>query len=106
MTTGETELTAPVTLCDDRGRLALEARGWSRRPQLTANLRGARGRKKRWDYWCIITDEIVVSFVHADVDYAGLTSVWVMVNSVSGICSHSAWRKVRRWWPRQVWPRM
>ncbi len=45
---------------------------------LDANLRGAPGRKKRWDYWCVQTDEVVVSFVYADVDYAGLANVWVL----------------------------
>ncbi|MFZ9628062.1 MAG: DUF2804 domain-containing protein [Ilumatobacteraceae bacterium] len=78
MTTSERELSAPVALCDDWGRLSDDARGWSRHPLHTANLRGARGRKKRWDYWCVITDEVVASLVYADVDYAGLVSVWVM----------------------------
>lgn len=74
----ERELTAPVDLCDERGRLNPGARGWSRQPMLRANLRGRWGRKKRWDYWAVITDEIVVSFVYADIDYAGLANVWVM----------------------------
>lgn len=74
----EREIVEPVDLCDARGRLNPAARGWSRQPLLTANLRGAAGRKKQWDYWCVITDEIVMSLVYADVDYAGLASVWVM----------------------------
>jgi hypothetical protein len=74
----ERELTAPVDLCDDRGRLHPDARGWMRWPMLRANLRGRAGRKKRWDYWCVQTDEVVASFVYADVDYAGLANVWVM----------------------------
>ena len=67
-----------VDLCDDRGRLNPAARGWSRHPDVRANVRLAPMRKKRWDYWCVQTDEIVVSFVYADVDYAGLASVWVL----------------------------
>ena len=51
MATHEREISEPAALCDEWGRLATEARGWSRHPMLTANLRGARGRKKRWDYW-------------------------------------------------------
>ena len=78
MTTPEREITSPVQLCDERGRLNPGSRGWSRQPMLNANLRGRWGRKKRWDYWAVITDEIVVSFVYANVDYAGLASVWVM----------------------------
>ncbi|HNJ97658.1 MAG TPA: DUF2804 domain-containing protein [Ilumatobacteraceae bacterium] len=74
----EREYTVPVAECDSRGHLADAARGWSRHPLLRANLKGRPGRKKRWDYWCVITDEVVMSLVYADVDYAGLASVWVM----------------------------
>ena len=74
----ERELVAPVDLCTADGRLAPAARGWSRQPMLRANLRGARGRKKRWDYWCVISDDLVVSMVYADIDYAGLASCWVL----------------------------
>ena len=74
----EREITEPVDLCDARGRLNPAARGWSRQPMLRANLRGRRGRKKRWDYWNVNTPELTVSLVYADVDYAGLANVWVM----------------------------
>ena len=77
----EREYTVPVAECDSRGRLAQAARGWSRQPLLRANLHGRWGRKKRWDYWCVITDEVVMSLVFADVDYVGLASVWVMEHS-------------------------
>ena len=78
MATHEPEITRSVDLCDGHGRLDDGARGWSRHPMLRANLRRAHGRKKKWDYWCVITDEVVVSFVYADVDYVGLANVWVM----------------------------
>lgn len=74
----EREITAPVDECDARGHLHPDARGWSRQPMLRANLKGRPGRKKRWDYWCIDTPELIVSFVYADVDYAGLANVWVL----------------------------
>jgi len=74
----EREITAPVDLCEADGRLNPEARGWSRRPLVTANLRGAVGRKKRWDYWCVTSPDVIVAVVHADIDYAGLASVWVL----------------------------
>jgi len=76
--TVEREITSPVDLCDAKGRLNPAARGWSRTPQLRANLRGRWGRKKQWDYWAVITDELVISFVYADIDYAGLANVWIM----------------------------
>ncbi|MFM2076605.1 MAG: hypothetical protein RJA49_495 [Actinomycetota bacterium] len=77
----EREIIAPVDLCDAKGRLHPDARGWARQPMLRANLRGRHGRKKRWDYWCIDTPELVVSCVYADVDYVGLANVWVMERS-------------------------
>lgn len=77
----EREYTEPVDECDARGRLNPAARGWSRTPLLRANLRRAWGRKKKWDYWCVNTPDLVVSFVYADVDYAGLANVWVMEHS-------------------------
>jgi hypothetical protein len=43
-----------------------------------ANLRGAWGRKKRWDYWCVITPAVVATLTYADIDYAGLASCWVL----------------------------
>lgn len=83
VTTHERELHGHVELCDAAGRLNPAASGWSRHPRLTANLRRAPFRKKRWDYWCVQTDEIVVSLVCADVDYAGLASVWVLERATS-----------------------
>ena len=74
----EREITEAVDLCDSHGRLNAAARGWSRQPMLNANLRRSAGRKKRWDYWCIIADDVVVSLVYADIDYAGLASFWVL----------------------------
>lgn len=74
----EREITGPVDLCDARGRLNPDARGWSRHPRLRANLRGARLRKKRWDYWCVIAPDVIVSLVYADIDYAGLSSFWIL----------------------------
>ena len=75
--THERELTGCVDLCDGR-RLSPAARGWSRRPALRANLLRAWGRKKRWDYWCVITPEVIASLVYADIDYAGLAGCWVL----------------------------
>lgn len=75
--THERELTDDVLLATPDGRrLNPAARGWSRRPLHTANLRGRWGRTKRWDYWAILAGDVVVSSVYADVDYIGLADVW------------------------------
>ena len=73
----ERELTEPVDLCDSAGHLNPEAIGWSRVPLHRANLRGAYGRKKRWDYWCFINSDLYVAVTYADVDYLGITAVWI-----------------------------
>lgn len=75
--THEPEITAEVDLCTPDGRrLNPAAKGWSRRPLHTGNLRGSWGRNKRWDYWAILAGDLVVSSVYADVDYLGLADVW------------------------------
>ncbi len=74
----ERELTEPVDLCDDRGRLAAGARGWSRRPLHRANLHGPWGRRKRWEYWCVTGPDLVVSATYADVDYIGIAGLWIL----------------------------
>jgi len=77
VTTHEREITEPVDLCTPDGRsLAPAARGWSRFPTLTANLRGVWGRNKKWDYWAILAGDLVVAVTYADVDYLGMASVW------------------------------
>jgi hypothetical protein len=73
----EPELSEPVRLCDPRGRLNRSAVGWSRHPLHDCNLRGARLRKKRWNYWCITSDELLFSVTLADVDYLQLTAVYL-----------------------------
>jgi len=77
--THEPELTAAVDLCTPDGRrLNPAARGWSRRPLHRANLRGSWGRNKRWDYWGILSDELVVALTFADIDYLGLVALdWI-----------------------------
>lgn len=74
----EQELTEPVELCDGRGHLAPDARGWSRHPLHRANLRGPWGRRKRWEYWCVTAPDLVVSTTYADVDYVGIVGLWIL----------------------------
>ena len=75
--THEPEITKRVDLCLPDGRtLDPRAKGWSRVPLHTANLRGGWGRTKRWDYWCVLARDLVVSVTYADVDYLGMASVW------------------------------
>jgi hypothetical protein len=77
MPTHEHEIVEPTLLADATGRfLNPAARGWSRFPILTANLKGTPGRKKYWDYWCLLTETMAISVTYANVDYLGIAAVW------------------------------
>src|SRR6185295_6826910 len=67
---GERELTEPVVLCVDGGRLNREAVGWSRRPLHRCNLPATLQRKKKWNYWAVTSEDLLFSATIADVDRA------------------------------------
>ncbi|TMR08477.1 DUF2804 domain-containing protein [Nonomuraea turkmeniaca] len=77
MTTHEREITVPVDLCLPDGRLNPDAVGWTRRPLHRANLRGW-GRRKRWEYWGIVTPRHIIGLVASSLDYAGVHGVYVL----------------------------
>jgi hypothetical protein len=70
----ERELTRSTALCDARGRLLPDARGWSRFPLVRANLRGHWPRKKRWNFWSFLSRDFVFSLTVADIDFASFCS--------------------------------
>lgn len=71
----ENEITQPVSECLDSGKLNPLAKGFSRFPYHICNLNGPWGRQKRWDYWCITSDDCALSITYADIDYMGLVAV-------------------------------
>lgn len=78
MTVMDNEITGPVSLCDATGRLNPAAAGWARHPHLVCNLRGRFPRKKRWDYWCFVGPEQLISITLANIDYLGLGGAYVL----------------------------
>ncbi len=72
------EITRATLLCDSNGNLNPEAAGWSRFPVYTSNLKGHFLRKKKWNYWCIISDKYLYSITISDTDYLGLVFVYYM----------------------------
>lgn len=74
----EHEITAPVDLCDARGRLNPEAVGFSRTPLHRCNLRGPFLRRKRWNYWAVTSDRYLFSATIADLDYIALAFVYFL----------------------------
>ncbi len=74
----EPELTQPANLCDSRGNLNRDAVGWSRHPLHHCNLRGHWPRKKRWNYWAIVSPTHLFSVTLSDVDYMGLPFIYLL----------------------------
>ena len=70
----ERELTAPVDLCDVRGRLNPAAVGFSRQPLVRANLSGHWPRKKKWNFWNWIGPDFVFAVTLADIDLTSFCS--------------------------------
>jgi hypothetical protein len=81
--THEREITAPCALVDRRGRLDPRAIGWARRPLHDARLTGFRGRKKRWQFWAVMSESHMLALTLADVDYLGLATA-TLVDLASG----------------------
>ena len=71
----EREITGPVKLCNEHGRLNPGAVGWSRHPLHTCNLKGSWPRKKRWHYWNITGPDCSFAVTVASVDYLSLATV-------------------------------
>jgi len=60
------------------GKLNPESVGWSRHSLQVSNLRGAWPRKKRWNYWCIVTPECLFSVTLSNIDYMGLAFAYLL----------------------------
>ncbi len=74
----EPEITQPVNLCDSRGNLNPSAVGWSRRPLHHCNLQGHWPRKKRWNYWAVVSPTHLFSVTLSNVDYLGLPFIYFL----------------------------
>ena len=74
----EHELFEPVNLCDERGNLNPEAIGFSKQTLHHCNLRGHWLRKKRWNYWAIVSPSLLFSITLSNVDYLGLPFVYFL----------------------------
>ncbi|MFH5821779.1 DUF2804 domain-containing protein [Georgenia sp. AZ-5] len=80
------EITTPVDLCLPSGSLNPRAVGWTRAPLHRANLRTGSplgraatwSRTKRWEHWCVITPDHVVSVTASALNYAGFHQVWLL----------------------------
>ena len=64
-----------MALADWRGRLRPEAIGFSRRPLHDAAIPGRFGRRKRWEYWCVISARGALQVTVADLDLLALVEL-------------------------------
>jgi hypothetical protein len=74
----EHELHQPVDLCDSQGVLNPSAIGWSRFPLHNCNLLGHWPRKKRWNYWAVVSPTHLFSVTLSNVDYLGLPFIYLL----------------------------
>jgi hypothetical protein len=70
----EREITAPVDLCLESGRLNPDAVGWTRTALHRTRLRGW-GRNKRFEYWSIVTPTSIFTMNISHHDYRANVSV-------------------------------
>lgn len=68
----EREITEHTVLCDRRGKLRPEAIGWSRYPLHDCQISGHMGRKKKWNFWFIINNQVIITVAVCHLDYIGL----------------------------------
>jgi len=72
------EITSPVDLCDARGNLSPESVGWARHPLIRCNVTGSPLRKKKWNYWCATSPELLFSATISHLDYAAVLFVYAL----------------------------
>jgi len=72
------EITVPTDLCDAKGNLSQTAVGWARHPLIRCNVTGSPFRKKKWNYWCATSPELLFSATISHLDYAAVMFVYAL----------------------------
>ncbi|WP_188208146.1 DUF2804 domain-containing protein [Alkalibacillus aidingensis] len=72
------EIIEPVQLCNRKGNINQKSVGWSRTPLTSCNLNGSFLRKKKWNYWCFTSDELLFSITLSHLDYAAVVFAYVL----------------------------
>ncbi|WP_419893083.1 DUF2804 domain-containing protein [Oceanobacillus kimchii] len=71
------EIKKPVRLCVD-GRLNDRSLGWAKHPLVQCNVTGSYPRKKKWNYWCVTSPEVLFSATISHIDYAAVMFVYIL----------------------------
>lgn len=74
----EKELSNTVKLCNNDGTLNSSSVGWAKNPIFQCNLSNRWLRKKKWNYWCITSDEFLFSVTISNIDYAGMVFAYFL----------------------------
>ena len=77
----EREIVEPVNLCLKSGKLNEDSVGFSRHPLQNCQIPGHWPRKKRWNYWCIMDADYLVSLTVSNLDYASVCFVYWLQRS-------------------------
>lgn len=72
------ELTKQVNLSMKNGHLNKEAIGWARTPLIHSNVTGGFLRKKKWNYWCVTSPDVLFSATISHIDYAAVLFVYIL----------------------------
>ena len=72
------ELTKPVRLSMKNSLLNKDAIGWARKPLVHSNIRGNFLRKKKWNYWCVTSPEVLFSATISHIDYAAVLFIYIL----------------------------
>lgn len=73
----EPELLEPTLLCDTKGNLNPLGIGWSRKPIHNCNLSGHWPRKKKWNYWNIVSNKYLFCAAITNFDYAAMAFTYL-----------------------------
>lgn len=72
------ELIKPVKLSLENGRLNEDSIGWARQPLVDCNVKGSYLRKKKWNYWCVTSPDVLFSATISHIDYAAVMFVYIL----------------------------
>lgn len=72
------ELTQAVNLSLHNGNLNKDSIGWARQPFVEGNVHGSYLRKKKWNYWCVTSPDVLFSATISHIDYAAVMFVYIL----------------------------
>ena len=85
----EPQISNPTILTHDGIRLNRDAIGWATQPIIdTFALGRGRGRNKRWEYWNVMTPELIIGATVSHIDYACVPEIWVYERATGNTWGH------------------